>query len=265
MFKIAKSIRSSMRVQKASPEPQEIYEYTKCPDNRITAEKNSLSSTREIKSYQRAISEGDYPQAMVRYNFQRGNTDLPDPENYGEGLFSPGNKPENSVFLANYLHAINELPNYSGNSKLYRGTMVDRAFFEELHAGALLQTHQISFFSESDLVARKFIDSSSNKNKVAILFQLTHKNSPEQRYLKEGIMSTELYSGVKSDLKKLGRSDKDVQGIGSKYKEILVVPGAMFLVNNVSQISSNIHRDKIYKVKLEFYRMSDDVYPRSLF
>lgn len=255
MFKRITSMR-----QRKSPMPSVTVTDYPLPDSeRVSGENGTLTPT-EIKQYKRAISEGTYPQNIIRHNFLHGKKGLPAPNNMPPELNTKEMTSE--VVTGNFLQAVDNLKSYAGGKAMYRGTMVPEDMFKGLQPGSVLQSHQLSFFSESDLVARAFIDSSENKVSQPVLFKV--KDIPEDIF-KEGLLSTFAYDSLKVTLSKRGVSKNKLEGIGSTVKEIISTPGALFQVIELKQIKSDIHKEKITQVNLKFSGVSKGVHDQALF
>ncbi|MBS1205282.1 MAG: repeat protein [Proteobacteria bacterium] len=250
---------TNIRQQESTTASATIPDYP-FPGSERVNEDNAFLTPAEIRQYKKAISEGEYPQNIIRHNFLYGKDDLPEPVNLPQELNKKGIT--NEAVTGNFLHAVDKLTSYTGGKVMYRGTMVPAENFTSLQPGTMLQSHQLSFFSESDLVSRAFVDSSENGKFHPVIFKV--KDVPASVF-KEGFLSPVAYDDLKNRLLKKGINNKKLEGIGSTYKEIIAVPGTLFEVTQVKQIKSDIHKHKLTQVKLRFVGMSKGVHNQTLF
>ncbi|EQA1624913.1 RHS repeat-associated core domain-containing protein [Enterobacter asburiae] len=236
-----------------------IPDYPLPKSERVNTDDISLSPA-EIRQHKKAISEGEYPQNLIRHNFLYGKEHLPEPVNIPQEL----NKVEinRETITGNFLQAVDKLTSYAGGKVMYRGTLVPDEHFESLKPGTILQSHQLSFFSESDLVSRAFIDSSERGNFHPVIFKV--KDVPANVF-KEGLLSPDAYDDLKKRLLKKGVDAKKLKGIGSTAKEVISAPGTLFEVVQVKKIKSDIHKYELTQVKLKFLGKSNGVHNRALF
>ncbi|WP_261653613.1 RHS repeat domain-containing protein [Erwinia mallotivora] len=226
---------------------------------RVSADDVSLSPA-EIRQHKKAISEGEYPQNIIRHNFLYGKEGLPEPVNMPQDLDKKGITRE--AIAGNFLQAVDKLTSYSGGKVIYRGTMVPDEHFTSMQPGSVLQSHQLSFFSESNLVSMSFIDSSEAVQLHPVIFKV--KDVPANVF-KEGLLSPMAYDDLKNRLSRKGVDGKKMKGIGSTVKEIISVPGALFEITEVKKIKSELHKNKITQVKLKFAGTSKGVHNQTLF
>lgn len=254
MFKRIANIRDS----ESTASSIDIPDYP-LPASERVSEINTTLSPGEITQHKKAISEGEYPKNSIRHNFLYGKDSLPEPTNIPLDLYKGGYTSE--TVTRNFLHAANQLTSYAGGKVIYRGTLVPYNNHTSLQPGNMLQSHQFSFFSESDLVSRAFIDSSENGELYPVIFKI--KDIPGGIF-KEGLLSSVAYDDLKNSLSKKGINPKKMAGIGSTHKEIIALPGAVFKVIKTKQIRSDIHKNRITKVNLKFVGMSKGVHHQAL-
>ncbi|SMG19895.1 hypothetical protein [Cedecea sp. NFIX57] len=242
---------------------EELLEYSPFPvEGRVLPGDDGHLSLHVTRQHQRAIASGEYPEKFIRHNFVHGINNLPEVDKLDHELYKSLNIQDRHLILSNYLYAMSKLPTYAGNKTLYRGTMVDKAFFTSLHTGKYLQSHQLSFFSESKLVSHSFIDNSEGK-RVPVLFVI---NKPPLNVFKEGVLDVPLYSKLKSDLQKLGVKESKLKGIGSaeSYKEVILPPGVMFMISKISS-TKKIHKNNINVIELVYKDKTDEVFNTPLY
>lgn len=236
----------------------EHLEYSACPaGGRVSPDDDYDLSMHIIRQHQRAIASGEYPEKLIRHNFIQGGNDLPDVDKIDHELYKKLNIHDRKVILKNYLYAMSKLPPYRANKTLYRGTMVDKSFFASLHCGNYLQSHQLSFFSESELVSHSFIDNSGGE-RIPVLYVM---KKPPENIFKEGVLDVNLYSKLKSDLQKMGVKESKLKGIGSaeSYKEVILPPGIVFSVVKISSTKTKIHQNKINVVEIVYKLKTDKI------
>jgi insecticidal toxin complex protein TccC len=250
---------TSIRPQRSTASLATLPDYPLPESERVNADDVSLSPS-EIRQHKKAISEGQYPQNIIRHNFLHGKKHLPEPVNIPQEFNKAGMNRE--TMTGNFLQAVDKLTSYAGGKVIYRGALVPDEHFGDLKAGAMLQSHQFSFFSESDLVSRSFIDSSEERRLHPVLFKV--KDVPADVF-KEGLLSPLAYDDLKNRLLKIGVDAKKLKGIGSTVKEVISLPGTLFEVVQVKKIKSDIHKYELTQVKLKFSGKSHGVHNRAMF
>lgn len=259
MFKIVNLLTGGGRYEQENPSALQNFILGDGLD-RITGDETHLERF-DIIRHNKAISTGGYPQNIINYNFLHGRTSLPRAEGYDRDIY-PSSESDSSAMLANYLFAVKSLKPYisDGTCKIYRGTIVSALFFQELRPGLLLQTHQLSFFSESKIVAEYFIDSSCPQN-VQVLFSVRLKEGGTS--FREGYSDPYMYDKLRNEIRK--QSNVSLTGVGSTIKEIILLPGELFRIEKISTKTHDITGAKIQKISLSYIESTANIYRRPLY
>ncbi|RAU38467.1 hypothetical protein [Enterobacter sp. RIT418] len=200
--------------------------------NRIAPE-----DVREIKT---SLSDGTYNerQDMIKNNFLHGSQVQSIDE----------------IKVVNMLSVIDSLSaaKFRSGKGVFHGNAMSMESLKRFKTGTLIQSHQLTFFSDSLFVARYFSESASSaSNEVNVIFEI--ENS-EFAPIKKIIPAGGLYNVIVNELSRAG---EDVQRDVRLAREGVIPPGYVFKVTDVTKIE--ILDIPYQHIKLKYVHRNDDI------